>query len=153
MTNTVCITVKDFGKITFELYPDKAPVTVENFKKLVAEGHYDGTIFHRVINGFMIQGGAGSGAANIKGEFAANGVQNDLSHVRGVVSMARAKAYNSASDQFFICQGSPTYLDGNYAAFGKVTEGMDVVDAIAAVSTNASDRPYTDVVIESIVFV
>ena len=113
MTNNVCITVKNFGKIRIELYPDKAPITVENFKKLVAEGHYDGTIFHRVINGFMIQGGAGSYASNIKGEFAANGVQNDLSHVRGVVSMARAKAYDSASDQFFICQGSPTYLDGN----------------------------------------
>ena len=153
MTNNVCITVRDYGKIKIELYPDVAPITVENFKNLVAAGHYTGTIFHRVIKGFMIQGGAGSRVASIKGEFASNGVKNDLSHVRGVISMARANAKDSASDQFFICHGSPTYLDGNYAAFGKVTEGMEVVDAIASVKTGVNDRPTADVVIESIVFI
>ena len=152
-SDTVIITVKDYGTITVELYPDVAPITVANFKKLVAQKYYDGTTFHRVINNFMIQGGAGASTGNIKGEFAANGVSNSLSHTRGVISMARANAYNSASSQFFICHGNPTYLDGQYAAFGKVTEGMDVVDAIAGVSTDSNDKPLSDVVIESVRFV
>lgn len=115
------------------LYPDKAPITCENFENLVQEGFYDGLNFHRIVEGFMAQGGdgtdAGKEAASIKGEFAANGVQNDLSHTRGVVSMARTQVMDSASSQFFICYSdSCTFLDGNYAAFGKVTEGMEVVD-------------------------
>ena len=119
-----------------ELYPEIAPNTVNNFISLVQKGFYDGLNFHRIVEGFMAQGGDGSSAgkeaASIKGEFAANGVQNDLSHTRGVVSMARTQVMDSASSQFFICYSdSCTFLDGNYAAFGKVTEGMEVVDQIA----------------------
>ena len=150
------ITMRDGGVIKLELYPDMAPITVENFTKLAGEGFYDGLIFHRVINGFMIQGGdpegtgMGGSGENIKGEFAINGVANDISHVRGVISMARSRSYNSASSQFFIVHQDATYLDGQYAAFGRVIEGMDVVDAIAATQTNANDRPLTEQVFETI---
>jgi peptidyl-prolyl cis-trans isomerase B (cyclophilin B) len=122
--------------IKIELYPDVAPITVANFEKLVKEGFYDGLIFHRVISGFMIQGGdpmgTGMGGAKekIKGEFLANGVRNDLKHTRGVISMARSAMPNSASSQFFIMHQDAPHLDGQYAAFGKVVEGMDVVDLI-----------------------
>ena len=150
------ITMRDGGVIKLELYPDMAPITVENFTKLAGEGFYDGLIFHRVINGFMIQGGdpegtgMGGSGENIKGEFAINGVANDISHVRGVISMARSRSYNSASSQFFIVHQDATYLDGQYAAFGRVIEGMDVVDAIAATQTNSNDRPLTEQIIETI---
>ena len=137
-TVTAEITVKDYGKITLLLDADTAPITVNNFVKLVNEGFYDGLTFHRIREGFMIQGGDpqgnGSGGAdeNIKGEFAANGVENNISHKRGVISMARAAySYDSASSQFFIVHKDSTFLDGQYAAFGHVTEGMDVVDKIA----------------------
>ena len=155
-TIMVEITMRDGGVIKLELYPEVAPITVENFTKLAGEGFYDGLIFHRVINGFMIQGGDpegtgfGGSGENIKGEFAVNGVANNISHVRGVISMARSRSYNSASSQFFIVHQDATYLDGQYAAFGRVVEGMDVVDAIASVKTNANDRPLTEQVIESI---
>jgi peptidyl-prolyl cis-trans isomerase B (cyclophilin B) len=148
--------MRDGGVIKLELYPDVAPITVENFTKLASEGFYDGLIFHRVIKGFMIQGGdpegtgMGSSDTNIKGEFAVNGVANNISHVRGVISMARARSYNSASSQFFIVHRDSTYLDGQYAAFGRVIEGMEVVDAIAEVPTNGNDRPLTEQVIETI---
>ena len=150
------ITMRDGGVIKLELYPDIAPITVENFTKLASEGFYDGLIFHRVIKGFMIQGGdpegtgMGGSDTNIKGEFAVNGVANNISHVRGVISMARARSYNSASSQFFIVHKDSTYLDGQYAAFGRVIEGMEVVDAIAEVPTNGNDRPLTEQVIETI---
>lgn len=143
----VTITMENGKQIKLELYPDKAPITVANFEKLVREGFYDGLIFHRVIAGFMIQGGdplgngMGGAKENIKGEFAANGVPNDLKHVRGVISMARAQNPNSASSQFFIMHADAPYLDGQYAAFGKVVEGMETVDEIASVSTDWSDRP------------
>ncbi|MBQ1976320.1 MAG: peptidylprolyl isomerase [Clostridia bacterium] len=150
------ITMRDGGVIKLELYPDVAPITVENFTKLASEGFYDGLIFHRVIKGFMIQGGdpegtgMGGSDTNIKGEFAVNGVANNISHVRGVISMARARSYNSASSQFFIVHRDSTYLDGQYAAFGRVIEGMEVVDAIAEVPTNGNDRPLTEQVIETL---
>ena len=144
------IEMESGGIITLELYGDIAPITVGNFKKLAESGTYDGTIFHRVIQSFMIQGGDPTGTgygdkslATIKGEFSANGVKNNLSHDRGVISMARSQKYDSASSQFFICD-SGNYkrsLDGQYAAFGKVIAGMDVVDKIAAVATDANDRP------------
>lgn len=164
LPNVVVIDVKDYGKITVELYPDIAPITVKNFKKLVNEKFYDGLIFHRVIENFMIQGGCPDGngtggytdekgnKVTIKGEFSSNGVKNTLAHTAGVISMARSSLPNSASSQFFICHANAPHLNGDYAAFGKVTEGMDVVDAIAKVSTNASDKPLTDVVISSITF-
>lgn len=164
LPNVVLIDVKDYGKITVELYPDVAPVTVRNFKKLVNEGFYDGLIFHRVIEDFMIQGGCpvgdGTGGQtdakgnriNIKGEFSANNFKNTLNHTRGVISMARSDDPNSASSQFFICHQSAAHLNGKYASFGKVTSGMEVVDAIAAVPTNENDKPLTDVVITSITF-
>lgn len=134
----VLIDVKDYGRITLELDADKAPITVTNFINLVNDKFYDGITFHRIINGFMIQGGdptgtgySGSGKT-IKGEFSDNGVENDISHVRGVISMARSgNSYDSASSQFFIVHKDSTFLDGKYAAFGYVTDGMDVVDKIA----------------------
>lgn len=152
----VKIEMENGGVIEIELYPDKAPITVKNFEKLVKEGFYDGLIFHRVIKGFMIQGGDPTGTGysgsdeNIKGEFAANGVRNDLSHKRGVISMARSMNPNSASSQFFIMHEDGTYLDGNYAAFGKVVNGMEVVDAIAEVQTDASDKPLTPQVMKKV---
>ncbi len=150
------IEMENGGLIKLELYPDVAPITVENFVILAKEGFYDGLIFHRVINGFMIQGGdpdgngTGGSGKNIKGEFAMNGVENNISHVRGVISMARAKPMDSATSQFFIVQSDSTYLDGSYAAFGRVTEGMDVVDEIASVPTDRYDRPLEDVVIKAV---
>lgn len=150
------ITMKDGGVIKLELYPKIAPESVKNFISLANSKFYDGLIFHRVISGFMIQGGCpkGNGTGgpgyNIKGEFSANGVDNSLSHERGVISMARAMAYDSAGSQFFICHADSQFLDGQYAAFGKVIEGMDVVDAIASVKTNSQDKPLQDQVIDSI---
>ncbi len=147
----VVIELENGKKIKIELYPDKAPITVENFLKLVGEGFYDGLIFHRVIKGFMIQGGdpngdgTGGSKKTIKGEFASNGVKNDLKHERGVISMARTKAPNSASSQFFIMHEDAPYLDGEYAAFGRVVEGMDAVDEIAETKTDYSDRPLNDI--------
>ena len=132
----VQIEMEDGGIIKIQLYPAVAPITCANFEKLVKEGFYDGIIFHRVINGFMIQGGdptgtgTGGSKETIKGEFKSNGVTNNLSHTRGTISMARSDYYNSASSQFFITQADCPHLDGMYAAFGYVTEGMDVVDAI-----------------------
>ena len=146
----VRIEMEDGGVITIALDHDAAPKTVENFEKLVSEGFYDGLIFHRVIRGFMIQGGdptgTGMGGAdeNIVGEFALNGHPNPISHKRGVISMARAQDFNSASSQFFIVHEDAPYLDGQYAAFGHVVDGMDVVDEIANVPTGYMDRPRTD---------
>ena len=134
-------------KIKAELYPEIAPITVANFEKLIKEGFYDGLIFHRVIPGFMIQGGCPEGTGmggpkeRIKGEFLANGVPNDLKHTRGVLSMARTADPNSAGSQFFIMHADAPHLDGQYAAFGKVIEGMDAVDEIAETPTDYSDRP------------
>ena len=130
------IEVKDYGTIKLELDADTAPITVANFAKLVNDGFYDGLTFHRIIKGFMIQGGdpkgngTGGSSENIKGEFKANGVTNDISHVRGVISMARSQKYNSASSQFFIVHEDSTFLDGQYAGFGEVLEGMEIVDKI-----------------------
>ncbi len=146
----VVIELENGKKIKLELYADKAPITVENFLKLVGEGFYDGLIFHRVIKDFMIQGGdptgTGMGGAKekIKGEFLMNGVPNDLRHERGVISMARAQNPNSASSQFFIVHKDSFFLDGQYAAFGRVTEGMEAVDEIAETPTDFSDRPKSD---------
>lgn len=147
----VVIELENGKKIKLELYPEKAPITVANFLKLVGEGFYDGLIFHRVIKGFMIQGGdpegTGMGGAKekIKGEFRANGVPNDLKHTRGVISMARAMNPNSASSQFFIMHKDAPHLDGQYAAFGKVVEGIEAVDEIAESKTDYSDRPLNDI--------
>ena len=158
-TNTVQIEMSDGGKIIVELDEKSAPLTVKNFQKLVAQHFYDGLIFHRVISGFMIQGGdpqgtgMGGSKENVKGEFRANGVNNPISHERGVISMARSQFYNSASSQFFICHADAKFLDGQYAAFGKVVEGMDVVDRIASVPTNRADRPLVEQRISHIVFV
>ena len=130
------IEIQDYGTITVELDADTAPITVTNFVKLVNEGFYDGLTFHRIISGFMIQGGdpngngTGGSDEKIRGEFSANGVENSISHERGVISMARSSAYDSASSQFFIMHADATYLDGSYAAFGHVLSGMEVVDAI-----------------------
>lgn len=132
------ITVKDYGTIKAELDADTAPITVDNFLKLAKEGFYDGLTFHRIIEGFMIQGGdpkgngTGGSDQTIKGEFSSNGITNELSHVRGTISMARSQAKDSASSQFFIVHQDSTYLDGEYAAFGTVTEGMEIVDQICA---------------------
>ena len=129
-TRQVVIDVQDYGTISLELDGDTAPITVQNFLDLAESGYYDGLTFHRIIDGFMIQGGQGGDAPFIKGEFESNGVPNDISHVRGTISMARAQAPDSASSQFFIVHQDSQFLDGNYAAFGHVTEGMEVVDAI-----------------------
>ncbi len=143
----VVIEMENGKKIKIELDPTAAPITVENFEKLVKEGFYDGLKFHRVISGFMIQGGdpkgngTGGPGYSIKGEFAANGVDNPIKHVRGVISMARAADPDSAGSQFFIMHADADYLDGQYAAFGHVVEGMDVVDEIASVRTDMKDRP------------
>ena len=134
--HNVNITIKDYGTIELELDADVAPITVANFAKLVNEGFYDGLTFHRIIDGFMIQGGdpegngTGGSSENIKGEFTLNGIKNSISHVRGTISMARASAYNSASSQFFIVHEDSTFLDGQYAGFGKVTKGIEIVDQI-----------------------
>lgn len=141
-------------KIEIELYPEIAPITCDNFTKLVEDGFYDGLIFHRVIRGFMIQGGCPHGTGRggpgytIKGEFSANGVKNDLKHTRGVVSMARAADPDSAGSQFFIMHADAPHLDGQYAAFGKVVSGMDAVDEIAETAVDYADRPLEDQVIK-----
>lgn len=150
------ITMADGGVIKVELYPDVAPNTVNNFISLANSGYYDGLIFHRVISGFMIQGGDPTGTGmggpgySIKGEFTQNGFKNDLSHKRGVISMARAQDPDSAGSQFFIMHVDYPYLDNQYASFGCVTEGIEVVDKIAATRTAYGDRPVTDQVIASI---
>ena len=146
MTKAI-IEMENGGTMTLELYPEYAPITVANFVKLAKEGFYDGLIFHRVIAGFMIQGGDPTGTGmggpgyQIKGEFASNGVKNDLKHTRGVISMARSARPDSAGSQFFIMHQNAPHLDGDYAAFGKLTEGFEVLDRIAGVSTNWSDKP------------
>ena len=143
-THKVEIEIANYGTIKAELYADIAPITVANFVNLAKEGFYNGLTFHRIITNFMIQGGdplgngMGGSETKIKGEFSMNGVANSLSHTRGVLSMARSSAYNSASSQFFIVHQDSTYLDGQYAAFGKVTEGIEIVDAICA------NTPVTD---------
>jgi len=159
-TKYVEITVKDYGKIVAELDGKTAPITVTNFMKLVNEGFYDGLTFHRIISGFMIQGGdpkgngTGGSAEKIKGEFAANGVENNISHTRGTISMARSQQMDSASSQFFIMHQDGTYLDGQYAAFGHVLSGMEVVDAICldtpVTDNNGTVRAENQPVIESI---
>ncbi len=143
----VTIEMQNGKKIKIELYPEIAPITCKNFEKLVKDGFYDGLTFHRIIPGFMIQGGCplGNGTGgpgwNIKGEFSSNGVKNDLKHTRGVISMARSMMPDSAGSQFFIMHEDAPHLDGQYAAFGKVVEGIEVVDEIAEVSTNYNDMP------------
>ena len=146
---TVQIDIKDFGKIKVELLPETAPVSVNNFMYLAEKGFYDGLTFHRVINGFMIQGGCpkGNGTGGpgwtIKGEFKANGVDNTIKHKRGVISMARAQNPNSAGSQFFIMHEDAPHLDGQYAAFGKITEGMDAADEIVSTPRDPYDKPKT----------
>ncbi|HAJ96704.1 MAG TPA: peptidylprolyl isomerase [Ruminococcus sp.] len=143
-------------QIEIELYPDVAPISCENFEKLVKQGFYDGLTFHRVISGFMIQGGCPDGTGmggpgwTIKGEFLANGVPNNLKHTRGVLSMARAQNPNSAGSQFFIMHADAPYLDGQYAAFGKVVSGIEVVDEIASVQTDYNDKPTTPQVMKRV---
>ena len=160
-THHAVITIKDYGDIKLVLDGDTAPITVKNFVELAKSGFYDGLTFHRIIKGFMIQGGdpkgngTGGSSKTIKGEFSANGVENKLSHERGVISMARSQDYNSASSQFFIMHADNNYLDGQYAAFGKVTDGMDVVDSIADVEvatglSGEASSPVEPVVIEYI---
>lgn len=148
MENVNIRIIMENGKVMeAELYPEVAPITVANFVKLINEKFFDGIIFHRVIKGFMIQGGDPSGTGmggskeTIKGEFAANGVKNDLKHTRGVLSMARTMDPNSASSQFFIMHQDAPHLDGQYAAFGKITDGLEVVDEIANVRTDFRDKP------------
>ena len=148
MSNPIVTFEMENGKVfKAELYPEVAPNTVNNFLSLVRKGFYDGVIFHRVIAGFMIQGGdpkgigVGGPGYCIKGEFAANGVKNDLKHTRGVLSMARTQVPDSAGSQFFVMHANADYLDGQYAAFGKVIEGMDVVDEIASTRTDFRDKP------------
>lgn len=146
----VTIEMENGKKIKIELYPDKAPITAANFEKLAREGFYDGLIFHRVIKGFMIQGGdpegtgMGGSKESIKGEFRANGFDNPIKHERGVISMARTQDPDSASSQFFIVHSDSPHLDGQYAAFGRVVEGMDAVDEIAETRTDFRNRPIKD---------
>ena len=152
----VTFTMKNGSVFKAELYPEIAPNTVNNFVSLVSKGFYNGLIFHRVIRGFMIQGGCPDGTGmggpgySIKGEFSGNGFKNDLKHTPGVLSMARAMAPNSAGSQFFVMHQTSLHLDGQYAAFGKVIEGMDVVNAIAETPTDFRDRPLEDQVMESV---
>ncbi len=159
ITDKVRIDMATGGSIVVQLDSNVAPITVANFQKLVAQGFYDGLIFHRVISGFMIQGGDPQGTGmggskdTIKGEFAVNGVNNPLSHERGVISMARSQFYNSASSQFFICHQDAKFLDRQYAAFGRVIEGMDTVDKIADVPTNRQDRPLVEQKMSAVYFV
>ena len=155
----VTITMENGDVMKAELYPEIAPNSVNNFISLVKKGFYDGLIFHRVIRGFMIQGGCPDGTGmggpgySIKGEFAMNGVENPMKHKRGVISMARAMDPNSAGSQFFIMHKDAPHLDGAYAAFGEVVEGMDIVDEIAESPTGYGDRPIDDIVIEKAVLV
>ncbi len=158
-TNFVKIEMANGNSIVVKLDEKSAPLTVANFQKLVSQGFYNGLIFHRVIAGFMIQGGdpmgtgMGGSKENIKGEFALNGVNNTLSHNRGVISMARSQMYNSASSQFFICHQDATFLDRQYAAFGWVVEGIETVDEIASVNTNYNDRPLVEQKMKKVCFV
>ena len=151
----ITITMQNGSVMKGELYPEIAPNTVNNFISLVKKGYYNGLIFHRVIPGFMIQGGCPDGTGmggpgySIKGEFTQNGFKNDLKHTKGVLSMARTMAPNSVGSQFFIMHQTSPHLDGAYAAFGKITEGLDVIDAIAGVRTDFRDRPLEDQVIKS----
>ena len=150
----VTMRIKGMGDIKAELYPDVAPATVENFVKLAGSGFYNGLTFHRIIPGFMIQGGDPEGTGmggpgySIKGEFSTNGFPNPLNHTRGVLSMARSMKPDSAGSQFFIMHEDAPHLDGNYAAFGKVIEGIEVVDKVASVKTDYNDKPLEPVVIE-----
>ncbi len=150
------ITMEDGKEIKLELYEDKAPITVQNFIELVNEEFYNGLTFHRIIPGFMIQGGCPDGTGmsgpghTIKGEFEKNGIQNDIKHTKGVISMARSGDPDSAGSQFFIMHEDAPHLDGSYAAFGSVVSGIEVVDEIAEVATDYSDRPKTPVVIKTI---
>ena len=152
----VTIEMENGKKIELELLPDSAPNTAANFKSLVSKGFYDGLCFHRVIDGFMIQGGCPNGTGTggpgyaIKGEFSQNGVENDIKHERGVISMARSASMDSAGSQFFIMHADAPFLDGQYAVFGRVVSGQDVVDEIATVNTNAMDRPAIPQVIKSV---
>ena len=152
----VVIEMENGKKIKIELYPEIAPISCANFEKLVKSGFYDGLTFHRVIPGFMIQGGCpkGNGTGGpgwqIKGEFASNGVKNDLKHTRGVLSMARSMMPDSAGSQFFIMHEDAPHLDGNYAAFGKVIEGIEVVDEIAEVATDYNDKPTTPQIMKKV---
>ena len=152
----IVIEMENGKEIKLELYPEKAPITVANFEKLVSEKFYDGLTFHRIIKGFMIQGGCPKGDGTggprerIKGEFLANGVPNDIRHERGVISMARSGNPNSAGSQFFIMHEDAPHLDGQYAAFGRVIEGMEAVDEIADTETDRSDKPLKPVVIKKI---
>jgi peptidyl-prolyl cis-trans isomerase B (cyclophilin B) len=156
MTKAI-ITMNDLSTMTLELYPNIAPITVENFTKLAKSGFYDGLVFHRVIRNFMIQGGDPEGTGmggpghHIKGEFIANGVNNTIKHTRGVISMARSNDYDSAGSQFFIMHKDSVHLDGQYAAFGKVIEGIETVDVIAQQKTDYSDRPVVEQKIKTIV--
>ncbi len=155
----VVIEMENGKKIEIELYPEIAPISCANFEKLVKQGFYDGLTFHRVIPGFMIQGGCpkGNGTGgpgwHIKGEFAANGVENPLKHTRGVLSMARAMDPDSAGSQFFLMHEDAPHLDGQYAAFGKVVSGMEVVDEIAEVATDYSDKPTVPQVMKKVTIV
>ena len=150
------ITMSDGRVMKGELYPDVAPQSVGNFAALANSGFYDGLTFHRVIPGFMIQGGDPKGIGiggpgyNIRGEFLANGINNPIKHERGVISMARSMAYDSASSQFFICHKDAPHLDGSYAAFGHMVEGFDVLDRIASVRTNFRDKPLEPQVIKTV---
>lgn len=155
----VIIEMENGKQIKIELYPDIAPITCENFEKLVKSGFYDGLTFHRIIPGFMIQGGCpkgnGTGGSgwSIKGEFSSNGVKNSLRHTRGVVSIARSMKPDSAGSQFFIMHDDAPHLDGQYASFGKVIEGMDVVDEIAEVPTDYSDKPVQPQIMKKVTIV
>lgn len=156
MSNPIVTIKTNKGTMKVELYPEVAPNTVNNFISLVKSGFYDGTIFHRVIPGFMIQGGDPEGTGmggpdySIKGEFSGNGFKNDLKHTKGVISMARSMRPNSAGSQFFIMVADAPHLDGQYASFGKLTEGQEVADAIVASKRDYMDRPYDDCVMEEV---
>lgn len=155
----ITLKIKDYGDIVLEMDYQNAPNSAANFVDLCRKGFYNGLTFHRVIRRFMIQGGdplgngTGGPGFSIKGEFTVNGVKNHLRHNRGVISMARSQDFDSAGSQFFICDADDTFLDGQYAAFGKVTKGMEVVDKIAKTKTSPSDRPLTPVIIEEAVVV
>ena len=159
VTDLVMITMESGKSLVLKLDPKNAPITVANFQKLVGEGFYNGLIFHRVIAGFMVQGGDPTGTGmggskqTIKGEFRMNGVPNTLSHKRGVISMARTNYPDSASSQFFICHADAPHLNGSYAAFGYVVEGMETVDEIAAVETDANDKPLVEQKMQTVTFV
>ena len=154
----IIIEMENGKKMKIELYPEIAPISCENFEKLVKDGFYDGLTFHRVISGFMIQGGCPTGTGtggpgwNIKGEFSSNGVKNDLKHTKGVLSMARSMMPNSAGSQFFIMHENSPHLDGQYAAFGKVVEGIEVIDEIASVDADHNDKPTQPQIMKKVYF-